>query len=83
METFYFLLVVFLLCLAVFDLMVGVSNDAVNFINSSVGSKAAPLKVILMVAGLGILVGATLSNGMIDIARNGIFNPENFVLIFV
>lgn len=79
METFYFLLVVFLLCLAVFDLMVGVSNDAVNFINSSVGSKAAPLKVILMVAGLGILVGATLSNGMIDIARNGIFNPENFV----
>jgi phosphate/sulfate permease len=79
METFYFLLVVFILCLAVFDLMVGVSNDAVNFINSSVGSKAAPLKVILLVAGLGVVIGASLSNGMIDIARNGIFNPDKFV----
>jgi len=79
MDTFYLILIIFLLLLAVFDLVVGVSNDAVNFINSAVGSKAASLRVILIIAGFGVLVGASLSNGMIDVARHGIFQPANFV----
>lgn len=79
MDAFYLILIVFLLLLSVFDLLVGVSNDAVNFINSAVGSKAASLRVILIIAGLGIFVGASLSNGMIDVARHGIFQPANFV----
>ena len=78
METFYLLIVVFLFILAVFDLTVGVSNDAVNFLNSALGSKAASFKVIMVVAALGILVGASLSNGMMDIARHGIFQPQHF-----
>jgi phosphate/sulfate permease len=68
----------FLLLLAVFDLSVGVSNDAVNFLTSAVGSKAAPLRRILMVAAAGVFVGAIMSNGMMEIARHGIFRPEHF-----
>lgn len=78
METFYLLLVLFLFVLAVFDLTVGVSNDAVNFLNSAIGSKAASFKVIMVIAAIGIFVGASLSNGMMDIARHGIYQPQHF-----
>ncbi|MDZ7633505.1 MAG: inorganic phosphate transporter [Bacteroidales bacterium] len=74
----YLIIVIALLILAVADLIVGISNDAANFINSSVGSKAAPLKVILIIAGLGVMVGATFSSGMMEIARSGIFHPGQF-----
>ena len=70
METFYLFLIIFLFVLAVFDLSVGVSNDAVNFMNSAIGSKAASFKVIMVIAAIGIFVGASLSNGMMDIARH-------------
>lgn len=78
METFYLLIVIFLFVLAVFDLMVGVSNDAVNFLNSAIGAKAAPFRTILVIAAIGVLLGASLSNGMMDIARHGIYQPEHF-----
>ncbi len=74
----YLIVVIALLILAISDLVVGISNDAANFINSSVGSKAAPLKVILTIAGLGVMVGATFSSGMMEIARSGIFHPGQF-----
>lgn len=64
--------------LAVFDLLVGVSNDAVNFMNSAVGAKVAKFKTIILVAAIGVFAGAIMSNGMMDIARHGIFNPVNF-----
>ena len=78
METFYLLLVIFLFLLAIVDLSVGVSNDAVNFLNSAIGSKAASFKVILVIAALGVFLGASLSNGMMDIARHGIYQPQHF-----
>lgn len=78
MNTMYLLIVGFLFLLAIFDLWVGVSNDAVNFLNSSIGSKAAKFKTILIVAALGIICGAVMSNGMMDIARHGIFQPSQF-----
>lgn len=78
METFYLFLVLFLFVLAIFDLSVGVSNDAVNFLNSAIGSKAASFRVIMIIAAVGILVGASLSNGMMDIARHGIYQPQHF-----
>jgi phosphate/sulfate permease len=62
----------------VFDLLVGVSNDAVNFMNSAVGAKVANFKTIVIVAAIGVFAGAVLSNGMMDIARHGIFQPVNF-----
>ena len=64
--------------LAVFDLLVGVSNDAVNFMNSAVGAKVAKFRTIVIVAAVGVFVGAIMSNGMMDIARHGIFQPSNF-----
>jgi phosphate/sulfate permease len=67
-----------LFALAISDLIVGVSNDAVNFLNSAIGSKAAPKWVIFLMASLGILVGATFSNGMMEVARKGIFHPDMF-----
>ena len=67
-----------LFVLAISDLIIGVSNDAVNFLNSAIGSKVAPLRVILLIASLGILVGATFSSGMMEVARKGIFNPGEF-----
>lgn len=76
METLFLCIIVFLFLLAVFDLSVGVSNDAVNFLNSAIGSKAAPLRRIILVASVGVFVGAAMSNGMMDIARHGIFRPE-------
>ncbi|QSS96219.1 inorganic phosphate transporter [Psychroflexus sp. ALD_RP9] len=78
MENLYIILVVLLFLLAVADLIVGVSNDAVNFLNSAIGSKAIPMKTILIVAGLGVLVGAVFSSGLMEVARNGIFNPNVF-----
>jgi phosphate/sulfate permease len=66
------------LFLAISDLIVGVSNDAVNFLNSAIGSKVTSRRNIMIVASLGILVGATFSNGMMEIARKGIFNPDYF-----
>ena len=78
METMFLGIVVFLFLLAIFDLVVGVSNDAVNFMNSAIGAKAASFKTIIAIAALGIFIGATLSNGMMDIARHGIFRPEQF-----
>jgi phosphate/sulfate permease len=76
---FYLLLVVILFGLAITDLVVGVSNDAVNFLNSAIGSKVAPRRIIMLVASLGIFIGATFSSGMMEVARKGIFVPEYFV----
>lgn len=78
METFYLILVIALFGLAISDLIVGVSNDAVNFLNSAIGAKAAPFKVILIVAAIGVLVGATFSSGLMEVARKGIFHPGMF-----
>ncbi|KOH44356.1 inorganic phosphate transporter [Sunxiuqinia dokdonensis] len=78
MEQFYLILVVVLFALAISDLVVGVSNDAVNFLNSAIGSKAAPKWIIFTVASLGVLVGATFSSGMMEVARKGIFHPDMF-----
>ncbi|MBN2008169.1 inorganic phosphate transporter [candidate division KSB1 bacterium] len=79
MNIYIFILsVLFVTALA--DLMVGVSNDAVNFLNSAIGSKAAKRRTILIIAGLGVLVGTTFSSGMMEVARKGIFNPEYFVM---
>ncbi|MBC8487521.1 MAG: inorganic phosphate transporter [Bacteroidetes bacterium] len=78
METIYLILVIVLFALAISDLIVGVSNDAVNFLNSAIGSKVAPLKVIMIIAALGIIIGATFSSGMMEVARKGIFHPQYF-----
>jgi len=78
MDILFLCVVVFLFLLAVFDLSVGVSNDAVNFLNSAIGAKAAPFKRIIVVASIGVFIGAAMSNGMMDIARHGIFRPEHF-----
>ena len=78
METMFLGIVVFLFLLAIFDLVVGVSNDAVNFLNSAIGSKAASFKLVITVAAVGVFFGAALSNGMMEIARHGIFQPEHF-----
>ncbi len=71
-------IIVFLMILAAVDLFVGVSNDAVNFLNSAVGSRVAPLNHVLVVAAAGVLIGATFSSGMMEIARSGMFYPEKF-----
>lgn len=78
MESIYLGIVLFLFLLAIFDLVVGVSNDAVNFLGSAVGARAASFKWIMGVATVGILCGAVMSNGMMDVARHGIFRPEQF-----
>lgn len=78
MESIYLIIVVILLALAVLDLVVGVSNDAVNFLNSSIGSKVAPLWAIFSVAAVGIFIGTMFSSGMMEIARSGVFYPEKF-----
>ncbi|PKQ63597.1 hypothetical protein BZG02_09525 [Labilibaculum filiforme] len=78
MENFYLIIVVVLFALAISDLIVGVSNDAVNFLNSAFGSKVAPRWIIMTIASLGILVGATFSSGMMEVARKGIFHPDQF-----
>ena len=72
--------VIVLLIFAVFDLIVGVSNDAVNFLNSAIGSRVAPFFVIMIIASLGILAGVTFSGGMMEVARKGIFHPQFFTM---
>jgi phosphate/sulfate permease len=79
MENFYLIIVVVLLALAISDLIVGVSNDAGNFLNAAFGSKAAPKWLIFLMAGVGVFIGTTFSSGMMEIARKGIFHPEMFV----
>jgi len=78
MTVYYLIIVGFLFLLAISLLIIGVSNDAVNFLNSAIGSKAAPFKIILLIAAIGVLIGAVFSNGMMEVARKGIFNPELF-----
>lgn len=78
MENIYLLMMVALVVLAVADLVVGVSNDAVNFLNSAIGSKAIPFKGILIIASVGVFLGAGFSSGMMEIARSGILNPSEF-----
>lgn len=78
MDSIYIVIVVVLLVLATLDLVVGVANDAVNFLNSSIGSKVAPLWVILTVASVGVILGSFFSTGMMEIARSGVFYPEKF-----
>lgn len=75
----YILMLVALAVLALADLVVGVSNDAVNFLNSAIGSKAIPIKTIMIIASIGVFVGAVTSSGMMEVARKGIFNPHMFV----
>jgi phosphate/sulfate permease len=78
MISIYLVIVVFLLCLAVFDLFVGVSNDAVNFLQSAIGAKVAKFRTVMIIASLGVLVGAVMSTGMMDVARHSIMTPSHF-----
>ncbi len=75
----YILMLVALATLAILDLVVGVSNDAVNFLNSAIGSKAIPIKTIMIIASVGVFFGAVTSSGMMEVARKGIFNPNMFM----
>ncbi|MDD3720995.1 MAG: inorganic phosphate transporter [Lutibacter sp.] len=79
MDNIYLIMIIALGILAIVDLVVGVSNDAVNFLNSAVGSKAISMRSIMIVASIGIALGAIFSNGMMEVARKGIFNPEMFM----
>ncbi|MEC8133744.1 MAG: inorganic phosphate transporter [Bacteroidota bacterium] len=79
MENIYSYMLIALALLAVSDLIVGVSNDAVNFLNSAIGSKAISFKTIMIVASIGVAVGAIFSSGMMEVARKGIFNPGEFM----
>lgn len=88
MDNPYLLMVIALAILAIADLIVGVSNDAVNFLNSAIGSKAVSFKTVMIVASLGIAFGAVFSSGMMEVARKGIFNPsmfsfDNIMIIFM
>ena len=78
MDWIFLGIIIFLFILAVFDITVGVSNDAANFMNSAIGSGAGKFKTIVAVAGIGVFFGALMSNGMMDIARHGVFRPEKF-----
>jgi phosphate/sulfate permease len=78
MNDYYILMLIALGSLAILDLVVGVSNDAVNFLNSAIGSKAIPFKTILIIASFGIFLGASTSSGMMEVARKGIFVPGEF-----
>ena len=78
MNILFFGIVLFLIVLAVFDLIVGVSNDAVNFLNSAIGARVAKYRTIVTIAAAGVFAGAALSNGMMDVARHGIMTPEFF-----
>ena len=78
METIYLCIVIFLLSLAVFDLFVGVSNDAVNFLQSAVGARVAAFRTVLIIASVGVVLGAVLSSGMMDVARHGIMMPDRY-----
>lgn len=79
MDNIYLYMIIALAILAIADLVVGVSNDAVNFLNSAMGSKAVSFRTLMIVASFGVGIGALFSSGMMEIARSGIFNPEQFV----
>ncbi|MDG1315443.1 MAG: inorganic phosphate transporter, partial [Flavobacteriaceae bacterium] len=79
MENIYLYMIVALAFLAIADLVVGISNDAVNFLNSAIGSKAISFKTIMIVASVGVAIGAIFSSGMMEVARKGIFNPGEFM----
>jgi len=88
MNTFYLIIVVVLFFLAISDLIVGVANDAVNFLNSAIGARAAKFAVITTIASFGVFIGASFSGGMMEVARKGIFHPDQFyfneiILIFL
>jgi len=86
MENIFLLFVILLLGIALFDLVVGVSNDAVNFLTSAIGSRAGTFRTIMIVASIGIFVGAASSGGLMEIAKRGIFNPSFFTfqdIIFI
>ena len=78
MEDIYLVMLVALFALAITDLVVGVSNDAVNFLNSAIGSKAVSMRTIMIVASIGVAVGAIFSSGLMEVARKGIFMPGQF-----
>ena len=78
MNTLFLIIVIFLIVLAGFDLVVGVSNDAVNFLNSAIGARVARYRTIVTIAAVGVFAGAALSNGMMDVARHGIMTPQYF-----
>ena len=78
MENIYLLMLVALAALAIIDIVVGVSNDAVNFLNSAVGSKVLSFRTIMIISSIGIFIGAVYSSGMMEVARKGIFNPGEF-----
>lgn len=88
MDSLYVVLVVIIFILAISDLIIGVTNDAANFLNSAVGAQAASIRTILIVASIGVLIGATFSSGLMEIARKGLFYPEQFsfndvIIIFI
>lgn len=78
MNALFFGIVLFLIVLAIFDLVVGVSNDAVNFLNSAIGARVAKFRTIVLIAAIGVFAGAAVSNGMMDVARHGIMTPSYF-----
>ena len=78
MEQYYIVMLAFLAVIAVIDLFVGVSNDACNFLNSALGCRIASFRTTMWVASLGVLLGATFSSGMMEVARSGIFHPQMF-----
>lgn len=78
MDSIYLFIVVVLFILAFSDLVVGVANDAVNFLNSAIGSRSAPKYIILIIASIGVFVGSVMSGGMMEVARKGIFHPDQF-----
>ena len=77
MGSIYLIIVIFLLMLAVFDLFVGVSNDAVNFLQSAIGAKVAKFRTVLIIASFGVILGAVMSSGMMDVARHGVLMPTH------
>jgi phosphate/sulfate permease len=79
MENIYLYMIIALAFLAIADLVVGISNDAVNFLNSAIGSKAISFRTIMIVASIGVAIGAIFSSGMMEVARKGIFNPGEFM----
>ncbi|NJO87872.1 MAG: inorganic phosphate transporter [Chloroflexia bacterium] len=80
MESVFLFIVVLMFLFAITDLIVGVSNDAVNFLNSAIGSNAASFKKIMIIATIGILFGSIFSSGMMEVARKGVFNPQFFTI---
>lgn len=78
MGSFYLIIVIFLLVLAFFDLFVGVSNDAVNFLQSAIGAKVAKFRTVLIIASFGVVLGAVMSTGMMDVARHGVLLPDHY-----